>query len=140
LALVSIMMVSMSHVLGRQQRFSRALAEARAATRIAESALTELQTGRFRADAATGGRVKIRTLADRDNAANDADLKDGPADAAAALPPGYVWVEVFARSGSKSASLVGAVPRTAAAEAIEGTRNDETGDETSVPPAGKEGR
>src|SRR5688500_3278608 len=88
LGLVSIMMVSMSHVLGRQQRFSRSLAEARAATRMAESALTELQAGRFAPDAAAAGRLEIRTLADKQDAARDAEPKDGPVqdENAAALP------------------------------------------------------
>src|SRR5688500_10364847 len=63
LGLVSVMMVAMAHVVGRQQRFARAMAESRAATRVAESALTELQTGRFAPDGAAAGGVEIRTIA-----------------------------------------------------------------------------
>jgi type II secretory pathway pseudopilin PulG len=92
MALVAVLAAALLATLARQQRASQQLANFRAAARVAEDALSDLQIDRPPRLSAPGRDVQVVRV---------------PADSA---PPGRAWVEVRATVGGRSASLLGLVP------------------------------
>ena len=99
LALLGIVAVALVTVVGRRQRAAQKLSDTRAATRVAEDALTSLRSGQppaKRADA----ELRLKRLADT-------------------APQGYAWVRATTHIGTSDATVIGVVPATAAS-ALEG--------------------
>jgi hypothetical protein len=88
--LVALIAAMLGAAAGWQQRAMIHLANARAASRTAESALLTLQSGHA---LAPDSPVHIRRLAEESNI------------------PGQVWVQVDAAEGGRAATLVGLVPQ-----------------------------
>jgi len=92
--LIGMMAVLLAVALRQRDRGVKALADARAASRAAESALTLMQSGAGQ-PAVLAGEAKI-TVTELPQAAD---------------PPGMEWVSVKAELAGRTAELVGLVPR-----------------------------
>jgi hypothetical protein len=86
LALIVVIAAALGAVTDKQQRAAILAADRRSAMREAESALTLLQSGQ-----PLPSNVSLIRL-------------DAPA------PPGWIWVQVTTKSGSRPASLTGLIP------------------------------
>jgi hypothetical protein len=87
--LLSLVAAILSTAAGWHQRALRHLADSRAAVRAAESALISLQAGQIPPNDSTIFLHKLTASSD---------------------VPGKAWVEVDAKAGQRSASLIGLVP------------------------------
>jgi type II secretory pathway pseudopilin PulG len=97
LVIVGALALALAAVLGRQHRAVQKLADARAATQLAESVLTDLQAGRGgERPAEDDVSVEVKPVGDA---------------AAAAGARAGAWAEVVVRVRGARASLVGPVPR-----------------------------
>jgi type II secretory pathway pseudopilin PulG len=101
--LLSMMAMLLTVALRQQERGLKQLAEARAASRAAEAALTAMQSGQSRAVVESGeAKISVTELPE-------------PSDAA-----GMEWVRVHADLAGRQAELIGLVPRQAMAMAAGG--------------------
>jgi type II secretory pathway pseudopilin PulG len=94
LAIVGMLIVMLGVALNRQARAMARFADERGATWAAEAALAQMQNG---------------------HALTTKEIKVDPTEGADAAPAGYVWVNVRATHGDRSAALIGLVPRAALA-------------------------
>ncbi len=95
LAIVGLLAIGLTVVLNRQERASQILADSRDATRLAERAVTALQSGRPLPPDDAQQQTGVRRLPD-------------PA------PTGQAWVEVSARVRGREVSLVALIPASSA--------------------------
>jgi len=90
--LITLIAAMLAAAAGWQQRALRHLADARAATRTAESALLAMQSGRALAPNAGVHVLRLLTVSN---------------------VPGEIWVQVDADQNGRAATLVGLVPQNA---------------------------
>ena len=113
LFIVAALTMALAAVLGRQHRAVQKLADTRAAMQVAETVLTDLQAGRPGPGSGRGDDTSVEVR----------PLEEGGAPGAAA-GPGVAhtgkWVEVVVSVRGGRASLVGAVPQSAAATTTPG--------------------
>jgi type II secretory pathway pseudopilin PulG len=98
LAMVGILTTALVVAINRQHRAEQKLADSRAAVRLAERALAEMQASGKAPARDERTRIEVR-------------LVDGGVDGR-----DQVWVEVIAASGDSTATLLGLVPRSAIPE------------------------
>ena len=90
LALLGLVAAALITTMGRQQRAAQKLSDDRAATRLAEDALTSLRLGQPPAKSEEAD-VRVTRLPD-------------------AAPAGYAWVRVAVQVSTSRATVVGVVP------------------------------
>jgi len=99
LAVISTVTVALLATAGRQNWESNKLADSRAADRLAESALMELQAGRALPPTEDDARVEVRHVG-------------------GGAPQGWVWAQVTATVGGRSRSVFGLAPAAPAARPV----------------------